>query len=137
MTNEIPKQKEDLDFEIHFLEGVITKQPNFIEALVVLGELYTKKGLYQKGLEIDRRLSQLKPDDPIVFYNLACSYSLIKDMDKAFAAIQFAMQNGYNDFEHLMKDQDLKNLREDNRFQSLSEKFSKRVPARGQTQQEP
>jgi len=58
-------------------------------------------------------------------------------MDKAFAAIQFAIQNGYNDFEHLIKDQDLKNLREDNRFQSLSEKFSKRVPARGQTQQEP
>ena len=63
--------KETLDFEIQFYEGVLEKNNDFTQALIVLGDLYTRKGLYEKGLMIDKRLAFLKPEDPIVFYNLA------------------------------------------------------------------
>jgi tetratricopeptide (TPR) repeat protein len=103
---------EDLDFEIQFLEGVLRNSPHFIEALINLGELYTKRGLYLKGLEVDLKLSQLRPDDSTVFYNLACSYSLVDDLEKAFASIKAAIEKGYGDFQHLEQDDDLSKLRQ-------------------------
>jgi len=102
---------EQTDFEIAFYEGVLRKRPQFVQALMNLGDLYTKK-----GLEIDRKLSALRPDDPLVFYNLACSYSLMNDVDASLTAIKHAIRCGYDDFKYLLHDQDLKNLFKDDRF---------------------
>jgi len=110
------RPKEDIDYEIAFLEGVVEKSQDFLQALSALGDLYTRKGLHEKGLEIDKRLSQLRYDDPIVFYNLACSYSLVNKVDRAFEAMKLAIENGYDDFVYLEKDRDLINLLNDNRF---------------------
>ena len=106
----------DIDFEIAFYESILKKTPQFIEALAALGDLYTKKGFYEKGLDIDEKLSKLRPHDPLVFYNLACSYSLLKNIDKAFKNIKRAVDLGYNDLSYLEKDLDLDNLRKDGRF---------------------
>lgn len=107
---------EDLEFDICFCEGLIAKCPDFVEALVLLGELYTHQGLYEKGLTIDQQLVRLRPEDPVVFYNLACSYSLLKRMDEAFDAMRTAIALGYDDFSHMGQDQDLENLFRDSRF---------------------
>jgi len=107
---------EDLEFDIRFCEGLIEKCPDFVQALVLLGELYTHQGLYEKGLAIDRQLARLRPDDPVVFYNLACSHSLLRQMDEAFDAIRTAIALGYDDFTYMEQDQDLKNLFRDSRF---------------------
>lgn len=104
------KNKTD-HFEIQFLEGVIDKSPRFIEALIALGDLYTKNGMFEQGLAIDQKLASLRPEDPFILYNLACSYSLLNDVNKAFSAIQLAIRLGYDDFDFLKKDHDLKNLR--------------------------
>ncbi len=113
------KEQKDIDFEIQFCEGLLKKNGNFCEALGVLGDLYTKKGLYKEGLEIDLKLARLKPEDPIVLYNLACSHSLLQETDKAYGAIKSAMQCGYNDFLFLEEDDDLANLRADGKFKSF------------------
>jgi tetratricopeptide (TPR) repeat protein len=104
------------DFEIQFYEELLKKKPDFIEALSALGDLYTREGLYEKGMEIDQRLSHLRPQDPIVLYNLACSYSLLDDRDNALKTIKQAIAYGYDDFYHLEQDSDLDNLRHDSRF---------------------
>ncbi|MBM3247845.1 MAG: hypothetical protein FJZ10_00245 [Candidatus Omnitrophica bacterium] len=117
------KELENLDFEINFYERVLNESPDFKQALIALGDAYTRKGHYQKGLEIDRRLIKLKPDDPIIFYNLSCSYSLLEKNDLAFGALSTAIDLGYDDFDHLKKDPDLDNLRKDSRFQELISRF--------------
>jgi tetratricopeptide (TPR) repeat protein len=109
--------KEEVEFEIAFFNGIIEKNQNFAEALIALGDLYTKAGLIQEGLAIDERLVQLRPSDPIAFYNLACSYSLMGDIDKAFRSVKKAINCGYSDFLHMERDVDLSNLRKDKRFQ--------------------
>lgn len=113
------KYQQDLDFEIVFYEGVLRKAPDFVQALMALGDLYTKKGLHDKGLIVDRKLAVLRPDDPYVFYNLACSYSLLGRTEEAFAAIKTAFQNGYDDFQYLEKDADLEKLLQDGRFRDF------------------
>lgn len=120
------KQIDDSNFEIRFYEGILRKKPYFIEALGALGDLYTRNGLYQQGLCMDERLYQLRPDDPMILYNLACSYSLLNDKDKAFRAIKQAIHCGYDDFDHLEADRDLSNLRGDRRFARYFERIKSR-----------
>ena len=72
---------------------------------------------------MDERLYQLRPADPVILYNLACSYSLLDEKDKAFRAIKQAIHSGYDDFEHLEADNDLNNLRTDRRFTRYFERI--------------
>ena len=90
--------------------------------LIALGEIYTKKGLYEKGLKIDKKLSKLRPDNPVIHYNLACSLSLMGDIANSFKAIKRAISLGYNDFSFMHNDPDLSNLRRYERFWELMKK---------------
>ena len=109
-------KSDDVDFEIQFYEGILEKKGDFFQALMALGNLYTKNGLYQKGLAVDEKLVRLRPKDPLVLYNLACSYSLLNKINKAFKAMKDAFSCGYDDFDYLKNDGDLANLLKDARF---------------------
>lgn len=111
-----PRITELLEFEISFYQELLQTKPDHVDALTALGEAYTRRGLYEKGLEIDRRLTELKVHDPVVWYNLACSLSLLKRIDESLHAIQQAITLGYDDFEFLAKDPDLEALRRSPQF---------------------
>jgi tetratricopeptide (TPR) repeat protein len=121
------KKQENLDFEIEFLEKLIQKDPNYVDALYILGELYTRKKKYNKALEIDLKLAELKPEDPIVFYNLACDYSLLNKKTLGLKALEKAFKLGYDDIEYIFKDPDMKNLRESKRFYQMLEKYRRKI----------
>lgn len=131
MREERPKGckrgKEDLVFEIQFFEGVSQRDPAYVEALQILGDAYTKTGQWDKGLHVDKRLARLCPANPLVFYNLACSYSLLNKLDAAFGALRKAIALGYDDARWLVKDPDLKNLRGDSRFEKIRSGISKKL----------
>ncbi len=109
------------DFEIHFYEGILRDNPDQFDALTILGDLYTKKGWHEKGLAVEKRLLQLRPEDPYVLYNLACSYSLLNNIDQAFKIMKMAIAFGYQDFDFLKEDTDLTNLLADKRFREYLE----------------
>ena len=106
------QQERDLDIEIDFLEGVIERDRNYVEALQLLGDNYTRRGRYREGLSVDRRLARLCPGDPLVHYNLACSYSLTRQFRRAFRSLRKALAHGYRDFDWLRRDPDLELLRQ-------------------------
>ncbi len=108
-----------LDFETSFFEQVVDQEPDHLEALLVLGQAYTNSGHYDKGLRIDQRLSALLPDDPTVHYNLSCSYCLAGQVDLALDTLERAIELGYKDLRHLLKDPDLQALRRDERFRGI------------------
>ncbi|HQP92192.1 MAG TPA: hypothetical protein PLU24_05905 [Candidatus Omnitrophota bacterium] len=116
---------EDHEFQISFYEGILKTNPNFVEALIALGEIYTKRGCYNKGLAIDKKLSRLRPDNPVIHYNLACSLSLLGDVTGSFKAIKRAIDLGYDDFPFMHNDPDLSNLRQDERFNELMKKIQR------------
>lgn len=118
---DIPRDFDD--FEVEFLEAVVGEDPCEESSLVLLGHLYTRRGEYLKGLEVDRRLTRLRPEDPMAYYNLACSLSLTGSADEAFKALERAFKLGYDDFGHLMEDEDLANLRADPRFKGFCQRF--------------
>ena len=105
------KADELLDFEITFYEKLLRAYPDFVDVLMPLGHAYTRRGLHEQGLQIDLRLIALRGDDPLTWYNLACSYSLLNRVDESLKALRRATELGYTDFAYVQKDPDLKNLR--------------------------
>ena len=119
------RKKDDIEFEISFYEKILADTPNFIEALSAIGDLYTRAGYWQKGLDADVRLSQLRADDPIVFYNLACSYALLNQTRAALNALSKAVELGYDDFQYLLADEDLENLLKDAHVKAFIKQLQK------------
>ena len=76
-----PAEQRDLDTKIQFVEGLIRRDPDYVDALQLLGDHYTQRGRFTEGLHVDERLARLEPENPLVFYNLACSYSLTDEFD--------------------------------------------------------
>lgn len=56
------------------------------------------------------------------YYNLGCAYAKIGNLDKAFPALEQAIDHGCNSKEHLINDGDLAPLKSDSRFSGLVEK---------------
>ncbi len=114
-------------FEIQFFERILSRWSEFPEVMFRLGNLYTQTGRYQEGADVDRRLTDLRPDDPIVHYNLACSLALLGRPDDAFASLERAMVLGYRDFAYMDKDPDLAPVREDPRYRDLRRRYGSSV----------
>ena len=83
----------------------------------------------KKGLKVDKKLSKLRPQSPLIHYNLACSFSLVGDTLNSFKAIKRAILLGYDDFIFMDSDPDLSNLRRDERFTAFVKKMRK-VPSK-------
>src|SRR5205085_6246373 len=73
-----PTDQSQLDFEIDFFGGILERLPDYVDVLRIMGNNLTLKGRYMQGLQVDKRLVQLRPSDPLAHYNLACSYALLK-----------------------------------------------------------
>jgi tetratricopeptide (TPR) repeat protein len=115
--------QRDLDTKIEFMAGLVRRDPNYVDALQLLGDHYTQRGLFDEGLKVDERLARLEPENPLVFYNLACSYSLTEQYERGLLALEKALQLGYRDFNWLTKDPDLKKLRSQPAYAELRDKI--------------
>jgi tetratricopeptide (TPR) repeat protein len=121
-----PADQSQLDFELEFFGGILTRQPHYVDVLRVMGTNLTLKGRYAQGLQIDKRLVQLRPNDPLAHYNLACSYALLKRGDLALKTLRRAVELGYRDFRYMREDHDLDSIRQDPRFRQLLREYEKR-----------
>lgn len=98
---------------------MLRKVPDYVDVLRVVGNLLSLKGRFAEGLLVDKRLVQLRKGDPLAYYNLACSYALLKKSDQAILTLRRALELGYSDFRYLREDQDLSTVRQDPRFRML------------------
>ncbi len=120
-TDHQPEELRENKQELEFLQAVARRLPEDTGVLRALADLYTRTGAYAAGLQADERLSRLCAEDPLVWYNLACSLALAGRADDAFDALNRAVELGYNDYEWMKKDPDLVTLHGDARFESFLE----------------
>jgi tetratricopeptide (TPR) repeat protein len=118
--------QSQLDFEIEFFGRILEQQSDYVDVLRVQGNNLTLKGRYAEGLQIDKRLIQLRPNDPLAHYNLACSYALLKRADQALKTLRRAIELGYHDFRYMREDHDLDSIRHDPRFRQLMREYENR-----------
>jgi tetratricopeptide (TPR) repeat protein len=119
-------EQSQLDFEIDFFGGILDRMPDYVDVLRVMGNNLTLKGRYAQGMQIDKRLVELRPGDPLAHYNLACSYALTNRPDQALKTLRRAVELGYRDFRYMREDRDLESVRQDPRFRQLLKEYEVR-----------
>jgi tetratricopeptide (TPR) repeat protein len=119
-------ERSQLDFELDFFTGILEHAPNYVDALRAHANNLTLKGRYEDGMAVDQRLIQLRPADYMAFYNLACSYALLKQPEQAIKTLRRAVELGYRDFRYMKQDRDLEAIRRDPRFKQLLREFENR-----------
>ena len=118
------EDRKQLKFEVDFLKGILERNQNHVDCLKVLAHDYTRMGRYKEGLEMDLRLADLCAEDPMVHYNLACSYSRMENLDESMEELSRAISLGYRDFDYMQSDKDLSSVRKTEAFKKLLEKKS-------------
>jgi cytochrome c-type biogenesis protein CcmH/NrfG len=117
------KEARELDVKISFLEGLVRRDPQCVEALQMLGDYYSQRGNHDHSLRVDQELARLQPRNPMVFYNLACGHSLNGEVNQAVEALEKALVLGYRDFKWLAKDPDLHQLRQHPLYRNIETKI--------------
>jgi len=119
-------EQSQAEFEMEFFGRVLDRKPDYIDVLRIMGNLLTLKGHFHEGLEIDKKLVQLRPDDALAFYNLACSFALLNQKEESLSALERSVELGYRDFQFMKQDRDLETIRQDPRFCRILQDFEKR-----------
>lgn len=110
-------------------EEAIEAYKRVVELDTVPGEnscaMFALLHLNRKDEAIDfmNRLIESDPEDSGHYYDAACLYSRIGDLDKAMGYLRTAFEKGFRRYNHLMRDDDLEALRETEGFKQLMKEF--------------
>ena len=74
-----------------------------------------------KAVEYAERSLAIDPEDPMLLYNVACTYATLKRYDDAMNCLERAVDKGFGHKEWIDHDPDLDPLRDNLRFQALSQ----------------
>lgn len=89
-------------------------------ALLALGEK-------EKGIDFMEKLLEKESSEPGVYYDAACFYSRLGNMEKSLSNLTLAMEKGYHKFHHIMADDDLEELRKTEGFKSLMNQYKDKI----------
>ena len=91
-------------------------QEFYMRLIAEAGQRLTHNGDLAEAEKFCNQAIQLAPQFSAGYYDLACVQARLGKKDEAFVNLEAAIAHGYNDAEHLQKDDDLKSLRGDKRF---------------------
>lgn len=116
------RNKADLDSAEHYLRMSILKEPTG-RAYFELGNVNLDKKNFDEALMAYGIAEQLdyQPLSKIM-YNRSCLYSLKGEEELAGKYLEYAIQSGYNNLDHIGKDEDLAALRETGYYDRAIEK---------------
>lgn len=113
----------ELEFEINFCRSILKHSPDDLPTMEILAGYLTKAGRIEEGLELDRRIVELDPENAVGHYNLACSLALKNRKAAAIESLRNALEKGYRDFSWLMEDPDLAMLHDHPGFSDLLSQY--------------
>ncbi|MCM8806381.1 MAG: hypothetical protein NC926_00250 [Candidatus Omnitrophica bacterium] len=106
-------------------EKLIKINSNFVEALFQLSRIFLHFKNYKKVLELDKKITQLMNFDAVSYYNLACDYSMLGDIENSLKNLKIAIVLGFEDRKYIKKDPELENLRKNKKFEEINSFFKK------------
>jgi adenylate cyclase len=80
-------------------------------------------GLRDKARDLAGRSLEARPDAFATYYNVACAYSIMGDIDDALEMLDHAVQHGRGNLEWIEHDPDFDNLRSDSRFDVILDRI--------------
>lgn len=116
------RNEKNLDSADYYLRQSILKEPT-AKAYFELGNVYMDKKKYEKAL-ISFGLAEQLNYEPFskILYNKACLYSLQEETELAGKYLEYSLQAGYTNLDHINKDKDLEELRNTHYFKQAIKK---------------
>ncbi|MEW6078985.1 MAG: tetratricopeptide repeat protein [Thermodesulfobacteriota bacterium] len=118
-TGQISQAAGMTDQAVFWYENALTLEPDRALYLNALGNAYADAGRIGDAAEIFEKLATQISNKATVFYNLACLYARLNEKEKALEKLQEAVENGYNNWNHLEADKDLENISDTTYYQTL------------------
>ena len=108
---------------LQVIEKHVQMHPDDARALLFGATQHLQAGNRDKCREWTRRALAIAPDDPVTFYNAACNYSLLGEVETAIDCLENAVTSGMAQKDWLDHDSDLDPLRAHPRFQALMQRL--------------
>ncbi len=99
-------------------EAIAAAHPENGKAVLMQGYALHAAGRLDEALAVHERAAKFPDIRATALYNAACVYALQGQTDKAFATLDESIKAGFWMADHMKKDDDLKSLRADARFDS-------------------
>lgn len=117
------EQKETYRRALECVEKHIDLHPDDGRALSFGAYALVEQGQPDRARQWSERALDADRDEPAIMYNVACTYSLLGELDRAIELLNRSIEQGYGHRAWLSHDPDLAPLREDPRFKQLLEKL--------------
>lgn len=116
------RNEKNLDSADYYLRQSILKEPT-AKAYFELGNVYMDKKKYDDAL-LSFGLAEQLDYEPFskILYNKACLYSLKEETELSGKYLEYSIQAGYNNLDHIQKDSDLEALRNTYHFKQALKK---------------
>ncbi len=101
----------------------IEKYPQYDFAYSYRAVAYIEQRKFKQAEEDLNKALEIHPDNAITYYNLAALYSLQNQSDRALDSLDHALALGFKDYDFLLKDPDLKKVRQSPKFKKVFEKY--------------
>ena len=108
------------------LPSLQVKQAASMRAIVAL----LARGEYAQAEQVLRQSIERVPHNASSHYNLACVLARQGRNDEALAALEESVELGFRDVKHIEADEDLKSLRENDRFKDILKKAGEPLEAK-------
>ncbi|HEX3001444.1 MAG TPA: tetratricopeptide repeat protein, partial [Methanoregula sp.] len=117
-----------------YLNAVLNRNAGKGTALPVIGQgsrngdpkalykeavLFSSKGEYAKAPEALSKLREIQPDNPDVYYNIACIYAKQNRPEESVNWLKTSLEKGFKDWKLIAGDHDLDNIRQTEGYRRL------------------
>src|SRR5512141_945545 len=106
---------------LKLMEDRLELNPDDARAANLAAAFLARLGDLSKAVEYADRSLAIDPEDPMLLYNVACTYVALKRYDDAMNCLERAVDKGFGHKEWIDHDPDLDPLRPNMRFQALSQ----------------
>ncbi|HLW82873.1 MAG TPA: protein kinase [Candidatus Acidoferrales bacterium] len=104
---------------IEALENQLRQFPDDVRARILLGNFLATFGQADEAVRHVRIAVAMRPSEPNVLYNAACTYGLLQMKKEALDTFRRCLEAGYSNADWCTKDPDLKILHDDPEFKRL------------------
>ena len=104
---------------IKLIEERLTLNPGDTRATALGAGIYARMGDRESANALAKRSLDIDPEDSMLLYNVACTYSLLGMGEEALGCLQRAVDNGFGHKEWIEHDNDFDPIREMPRFKSI------------------
>ena len=106
---------------LKLMEDRLELNPDDARAANLAAAFLARLGDLQKSVEYADRSLAIDPEDPMLLYNVSCTYVALGRFDDAMKCLERAVDKGFGHKEWIDHDPDLDPLRDNARFKVLSD----------------